>query len=506
MPQIVSIQPVVPQAQSSAQSNSKEQSQFSPHLDKAISNKKSGQHDTRDKSVKKTSHPTDEDKSTDKDVSTDKSGQSLKSKSSETKGTAATETQPEKREKTSKKTSTSLSPDAAQLLATGLNLSGMEHAQTSANALQDAMNGAADELNTTGKVLNSSMMQPELSLTAPQKGENATQAVSAVKQDALLSQLQQIIDKANETGSVSITKAPNDSSANSLRNNIHGIVTASFQATPETLAEAPTNETPELNLSSLLVADTDGVDKTAGKLTHGQHGIRHDLHQLYFNAKNNTQNLAQDNQNFQDNQNQKGDGLFQQTTNIHLQSGPLGTEQTNTFSQIPVNVQSTPTLQTNDSAMPVILPSGAIVHEDDILQQLTNRFQISGKNTDSRINLKLHPAELGELKIDLTVKEGSIRANVVAQSHHTMEILEKNIPKLRSVLENQGFTVDQISVTADSDSVGGFDFFDQQLFSNNDYDYKPTAQKGRREGEAAFSFEDYGNAALATNTGVNVKI
>ena len=132
------------------------------------------------------------------------------------------------------------------------------------------------------------------------------------------------------------------------------------------------------------------------------------------------------------------------------------------------------------------------------------RFQIAGKQMDSRINLKLNPAELGELKIDISLKEGSIKANVVAQSHQTLEILEKNIPKLKTVLENQGFSVDEISVTTESESVGEFDLFDQQLFNQNDY--KPTAQKESRKEEAIFTLDDAEFVTQVDSTGVNVKI
>ncbi len=145
-----------------------------------------------------------------------------------------------------------------------------------------------------------------------------------------------------------------------------------------------------------------------------------------------------------------------------------------------------------------------MVQEEEIIQQMSHKLQISSRNMDSRINLRLHPAELGSLKIDLTVKEGSIRANVVAQSQHTTEILEKNMAKLKTVLENQGFTVDEISITTESESVSDFNLFDRQLFSHNDY--TPTAAKERREEEAVFTLADNIFAAPTISTGVNVKI
>ncbi len=115
--------------------------------------------------------------------------------------------------------------------------------------------------------------------------------------------------------------------------------------------------------------------------------------------------MADNMQNFQDS---PPDGeLAQQTTGTTLATSPFSaTEQTNTFSTIAAMTQETNTQPTTESVKPIILPSGVIVHEHEVMQQLAERFRLSSKNIDSRINLKLHPAELGELKIDLTLKDG----------------------------------------------------------------------------------------------------
>ena len=72
------------------------------------------------------------------------------------------------------------------------------------------------------------------------------------------------------------------------------------------------------------------------------------------------------------------------------------------------------------------------------------------------------------------------------------------------MLESQGFTVDEISVTSESESVGEFDLFDRQLFSQNDY--TPTPQKESGKDEAIFTLDDSEFAAPAPSSGVNVKI
>lgn len=471
MPQMVSIQPVVPQAPPTGSHGSKEQSQFSPHLENAISSKKSQQQTAKDESNNNTSSSTAE------------TPDSANAPMSETGDSAIAD---------------------AENHSDQTYLTSFSRVQQNSSSAHLQKNIITAE-NTSGKMPGSYTMELELpsSLTERTALSNIR---PAGKQDALINQLQQIIDNANEVGSVSITRTDNRTSPNSLRGNIHGDINAALAASvsagSETVTVPTASETAELSIKGLFV-DMDGVGKSSGKPAQHLTGIRADIQQQYYNAKMSTQNLAQNNQNSQDNH--QGDDLFQQTMTSGIQSGSLGaTDQTNTFSQVSAMIQDTTAQPATESAKPIILPSGTIVQEEEVIRQLTERFQITSKNMDTKINIKLHPAELGELKIDLTVKEGSIRANIVAQSQQALEILEKNIPKLKALLENQGFSIDQISVTAESDSVNDFDLFDRQLFNKNDY--TPKSQKSHREGEAIFTLEENINTAPVSNNGVNVKI
>ncbi len=119
-------------------------------------------------------------------------------------------------------------------------------------------------------------------------------------------------------------------------------------------------------------------------------------------------------------------------------------------------------------AKPVILPSGTVVYENKVMDQMVDHFRMHRTVHDSKITIKLHPAELGELKIDIAMKEGNIKAHVLAQNHQVQDIVEKNMIKLRTVLEEQGFSLTDISVSTDSDSVADFNFFDQHLSQQND--------------------------------------
>ena len=136
-----------------------------------------------------------------------------------------------------------------------------------------------------------------------------------------------------------------------------------------------------------------------------------------------------------------------------------------TFSSI---LQTVRPENTTAIARPITLQNGTVVYENKVMDQVVDHFRMHRTVHDSKITIKLHPAELGELKIDIAMKEGNIKAHVLAQNQHVQDIVEKNMVKLRTVLEEQGFSLSDISVSTDSDSVADFNFFDQHLSQQND--------------------------------------
>lgn len=312
-------------------------------------------------------------------------------------------------------------------------------------------------------------------------------------QEALLSQIQKIIDNSSETGTVSIKNA----------RTLLDSPTAPVNITQTTLA-ATTSPEPS------LLQNTLGVDanmfKTNGEKSGTQlTSLRQDTQQQYYEAKISLQGSNEQNTNTESNQKSdssasqspaSSQGTFTQTTT----SSPAVD-----YSQAAATVAQTTIPETlSDVSKPIVLPSGTVFTEDDIIQQLAERFQITKRQLETKLNIKLHPAELGELKIDITVKEGSIRANVVAQSLHVQQIIEKNIAKLKAVFENQGFSIDEILVTSESESVGDFDFFDKSLSRGTDY----VPQQMNKEDvytDTEFTLEGLAMNAVHSDTGVDIK-
>jgi len=319
--------------------------------------------------------------------------------------------------------------------------------------------------------------------------------------NALLQELQKIIASTNESGTIaiSVSDATQGSQASlpTLKN-------------PLAVAEIEPLSTPiAANVYGDLDADgstvlVPGSEIPVEKSSQNIGSTRHSIQQQYYEGK-----IAPENE--QENQSSLEDGRQENTFAAKTAatfegnvSTAVNQEQPNTFAQPLASAQEAQKAQTAESLKPITLPSGTVVHQEEVIRQIIERFQISRRDTDTRVNIQLHPAELGELKIDLSVKEGSIRANVIAGSQYAQDIIEKNMVKLRSVLESQGFTVGEISVTCKSDTTSDFNLFERQLFGNNEY--SPAATKNTHPSGELFTLDDSINQGPAGQQGVNVKI
>lgn len=157
----------------------------------------------------------------------------------------------------------------------------------------------------------------------------------------------------------------------------------------------------------------------------------------------------------------EGRSLGTPTTTTSI--GQESSEPSSIFSQLFATTTSNASQSTLQGQTPVMLPSGRLIYDDQVLQQFSNQIRINTTDLQQKINIRLNPAELGELKIDLTMKEGGVRVNVLAHSQQAQEILERNMPKLRNVLEKQGLSVEGITVTQATSDLSDFGHFHDQL-------------------------------------------
>ena len=110
----------------------------------------------------------------------------------------------------------------------------------------------------------------------------------------------------------------------------------------------------------------------------------------------------------------------------------------------------------------VRLPSGAMVPERTAMDQMIAHFSMNKLLETSTVNLRLHPQELGELRMEIKVEQDNIKAHIIAQNPHAQEMIDRHLPRLREALEQQGLHLAQVEVT-----LAANDRTDSQAFQDN---------------------------------------
>ncbi|PIE65839.1 MAG: hypothetical protein CSA26_02255 [Desulfobacterales bacterium] len=128
--------------------------------------------------------------------------------------------------------------------------------------------------------------------------------------------------------------------------------------------------------------------------------------------------------------------------------------------------QAATTTQTAATVSPagsfIKLPSGFTVPEGAVMDQVINHFSATLKLESGTVSLKLYPKELGELQMEIQVKNDNIKAHITAQNLQAQEALDRHLPRLKATLAEQGFELRQVEIT-----VAASDQYDGQPFQEN---------------------------------------
>lgn len=86
----------------------------------------------------------------------------------------------------------------------------------------------------------------------------------------------------------------------------------------------------------------------------------------------------------------------------------------------------------------------------DIMRQIMDYMKIQLNADTTNLEMKLHPASLGTLQVQVQSKAGLITANFVAQNETVKAALESQIVQLKESFAEQGVKVEAIEVTVQS--------------------------------------------------------
>lgn len=133
------------------------------------------------------------------------------------------------------------------------------------------------------------------------------------------------------------------------------------------------------------------------------------------------------------------------------------------------------------TADPVSSPSDTRLHsfqmhidQENIMAQLSGRMARIREIGTHSARIRLKPDELGELSLDISVTNNSVKACIRVENLHVKEIIEANLNRLETELKNQGLSIEQFTV-----ETGGRGFREGDAPSYNRGDRAAQGMPGR---------------------------
>lgn len=118
-----------------------------------------------------------------------------------------------------------------------------------------------------------------------------------------------------------------------------------------------------------------------------------------------------------------------------------------------VGVASAPPGATENGQRPASNePSGpGIADRIRLVQRVANAFQRLGMD-GGQVRIRLHPAELGSVRLDLQIQGKRLNARVTAETEAARGVLREHLPDLRQRLVEQGIQVERIDVELETET------------------------------------------------------
>lgn len=83
---------------------------------------------------------------------------------------------------------------------------------------------------------------------------------------------------------------------------------------------------------------------------------------------------------------------------------------------------------------------------ESVFRQVSEALREASPDQDGRLKIQLKPAELGEVNVELILKDGKLSARLVASQGEVRDAFVRDLPSFKAGLESQGVLVRDISV------------------------------------------------------------
>ncbi|MFR8276216.1 MAG: flagellar hook-length control protein FliK, partial [Desulfovibrio fairfieldensis] len=130
-----------------------------------------------------------------------------------------------------------------------------------------------------------------------------------------------------------------------------------------------------------------------------------------------------------------------------------------------------------------------------VTQQVERGLLSALKDGGTRLDLQLHPQELGAITLTLTARNGEVSARIRSEKSETAEMVTRQLDTIRANLEQQGIKVDKIEVQLQSQQGD-----DGRQWQNLDQHNSRQEEDARREELARLK-----NLATLRNSGENMQ-
>ncbi|MDN5322933.1 MAG: flagellar hook-length control protein FliK [Clostridia bacterium] len=87
-----------------------------------------------------------------------------------------------------------------------------------------------------------------------------------------------------------------------------------------------------------------------------------------------------------------------------------------------------------------------------LLKQISQKVKFNKLDGSSQLSLKLKPAELGKMTLQLSVNNGQVTVKILTENNQARDLVDQNLTHLKQSLVNQGMKLGSIDVQVGTDS------------------------------------------------------
>ena len=111
---------------------------------------------------------------------------------------------------------------------------------------------------------------------------------------------------------------------------------------------------------------------------------------------------------------------------------------------------------------------------DRIYEQVTESLKLNMSEDVTEMEMSLHPASLGNVRIQVAARDGVVTANFLTQNEQVKAVLESQLVELRQSMNEQGIKVEAIEVSVAAHA------FEENLSKEGDNSSEYEAREGRK--------------------------